>query len=242
MEITRRVVVGAAVVGAVTLGVAACTTADRWVDPVTPPSSTSPAAIGRLQSSAAPGTTHARQHPTRTRPSPATSGALRSTRPPTSSAPRAPVSAGGFVLAVTMQSGVITTNVAPISVSSNEPVDPPHETAEQWNTAAWIEQSTYPSTPAKGTTYVYGHACHHHVCSFTNLKDAQVGDQVRITTTARASTYTVERIGLSPKSASSLPTWASDSTVPDRVVLVTCAYEQGDTSTNNIVVTARLNP
>jgi len=47
---------------------------------------------------------------------------------------------------------------------------------------------------------------------------------------------------LSPKSASSLPTWASDSTVPDRVVLVTCAYEQGDTSTNNIVVTARLNP
>jgi len=146
------------------------------------------------------------------------------------------------VLAVTMQSGVITTNVAPISVSSNEPVDPPHETAEQWNTAAWIEQSTYPSTPAKGTTYVYGHACHHHVCSFTNLKDAQVGDQVRITTTARASTYTVDRIGLSPKSASSLPTWASDSTVPDRVVLVTCAYEQGDTSTNNIVVTARLNP
>jgi hypothetical protein len=65
---------------------------------------------------------------------------------------------------------------------------------------------------------------------------------VRITTTARASTYTVERIGLSPKSASSLPAWASDSTVPDRVVLVTCAYEQGDTSTNNIVVTARLNP
>ena len=141
-----------------------------------------------------------------------------------------------------MQSGVITTNVAPISVSSNEPVDPPHETAEQWNTAAWIEQSTYPSTPANGTTYVYGHACHHHVCPFTNLKDAQLGDQVRITTTARASTYTVDRIGLSPKSASSLPTWASDSTVPDRVVLVTCAYEQGDTSTNNIVVTARLNP
>jgi hypothetical protein len=28
--------------------------------------------------------------------------------------------------------------------------------------------------------------------------------------------------------------------VPDRLVLVTCAYEQGDTSTNNIVVVARL--
>jgi LPXTG-site transpeptidase (sortase) family protein len=140
-----------------------------------------------------------------------------------------------------MGSGTITTNVAPLSVSSNEPVDPPHQTAEQWNTAAWVEQSTYPSTPGKGTTYVYGHACHYHVCPFTSLKNARVGDQVRITTSARASTYTIQRIGLSPKSASSLPSWASDSTVPNRIVLVTCAYEQGDTSTNNIVVVARLN-
>lgn len=140
-----------------------------------------------------------------------------------------------------MGSGTITTDVAPISVASNEPVDPPHETAEQWNTAAWVEQSTYPSTPGKGTSYVYGHACHYHVCPFTNLKDARARDQVRITTATRASTYTIERIGVSPKSAGSLPSWASDSTVPDRIVLVTCAYEQGDTSTNNIVVVARLN-
>jgi LPXTG-site transpeptidase (sortase) family protein len=154
---------------------------------------------------------------------------------------RAPLSSGGFTLVVTMQSGAITTNVAPISVSSNEPVDPPHGSAEQWNTAAWVEQSAYPSTPGKGTSYVYGHACHYHVCPFTNLKDADVGDQVRVTTAARASTYTIERIGRSPKSANSLPSWASDSTVPNRIVLVTCAYEQGDTSTDNIVVVARLN-
>jgi LPXTG-site transpeptidase (sortase) family protein len=154
---------------------------------------------------------------------------------------RAPLSSGGFVLVVTMLSGTITTDVAPISVSSSEPVDPPHQTAEQWNTAAWVEQSTYPSAPSKGTTYVYGHACHYHVCSFTNLKDADVGDQVRVTTAVRASTYTIERIGLSSKSANSLPSWASDSTVPNRIVLVTCAYEQADTSTDNIVVVARLN-
>ncbi len=140
-----------------------------------------------------------------------------------------------------MRSGTITTNVAPISVSSNEPVDPPHQTAEQWNTAAWVQQSTHPSTPDKGTTYVYGHACHYHVCPFTNLKDARAGDRVRVTTAARTPTYTIERIGLSPKSADSLPSWASDSTVRDRIVLVTCAYEHGDTSTDNIVVVARLN-
>ena len=140
-----------------------------------------------------------------------------------------------------MGSNTITANVSSISVSSNQPVDPPHETAQQWNTAVWVKQSTYPSTPGKGTAYVYGHACHYHVCPFTNLRDARTGDQVHVSTSARASTYTIERIGLSPKSASSLPTWAADSTVPDRIVLVTCAYEQGDTSTDNIVVVARLN-
>lgn len=131
--------------------------------------------------------------------------------------------------------------MASISVSSHQPVDPPHETAKQWDTAVWVKESTYPSTPSKGTTYVYGHACHYHVCPFTNLKDAGLGDQVRVTTAARSSTYTIQRIGLSPKSASSLPSWASDSTVPNRIVLVTCAYEQGDTSTDNIVVVAHLN-
>jgi sortase (surface protein transpeptidase) len=72
------------------------------------------------------------------------------------------------------------------------------------------------------------------------LKDARVGDQVCVVTPALTSTYTIERIGLSPKSASSLPSWASDSTVPDRLVLVTCAYEQSDTSTSNVMVVARL--
>jgi sortase (surface protein transpeptidase) len=87
---------------------------------------------------------------------------------------------------------------------------------------------------------VYGHACHHHVCPFTQLKDAAVDDRVRIVTPAGTLTYRIDRIGLSPKSARSLPSWASDSTVRDRVVLVTCAYEEGDISTDNIVVVADL--
>jgi hypothetical protein len=38
-----------------------------------------------------------------------------------------------------------------------------------------------------------------------------------------------------------VPSWASDSTVPNRLVLVTCALEQGDISRDNIVVVARLH-
>jgi LPXTG-site transpeptidase (sortase) family protein len=125
-------------------------------------------------------------------------------------------------------------------VASNEPVDVPHNTAQQWNTAVWVKQSSYPSAASHGTSYVYGHACHHHVCSFTRLKDTSVGDQVTVTTAAATLTYRIARIGLSPKAATSLPSWASDSTVPNRLVLVTCAFEHGDTSRDNIVVVAHL--
>ena len=154
--------------------------------------------------------------------------------------PSASATRGVFSLVVKTRSGEISTRVAAISVASNQPVDPPHATAEQWNTAVWVRQSSYPSASSTGTSYVYGHACHYHVCSFTQLKDVRVGDQVSITTPSQALTYRVRQTGLSPKAASSLPSWASRSTVPDRVVLVTCAFEQGDTSTDNLVVVAQL--
>jgi LPXTG-site transpeptidase (sortase) family protein len=139
-----------------------------------------------------------------------------------------------------MRSGAISATVGSMAVASNQSVDPPHDTAQQWNTPVWIKQSTYPAAPSTGTSYVYGHACHHHVCPFTRLKDAQVGDQVVVTTKSATLTYLITRTGLSPKTATSLPAWASDSTVPNRVVLVTCAFESGDTSTENIVVVAQL--
>jgi LPXTG-site transpeptidase (sortase) family protein len=160
---------------------------------------------------------------------------------PATTTPATPRSAGAvFSLVVTTHSGDISANVASISVASNEPVDPPHNTARQWNTAVWVKQSSYPSAASHGTSYVYGHACHHHVCSFTRLKDASVGDQVTVSTAAATLTYRIARIGLSPKTATSLPSWASDSTVPNRLVLVTCAFEHGDTSRDNIVVVAQL--
>lgn len=147
---------------------------------------------------------------------------------------------GDFSLVVKTDSGVVSANVTSMSVASREPVDAPHKTAEDWNTAVWVKQSTYPSGANDGTSYIYGHACHHHVCAFTKLKNAELGDQVTITTTSGILKYRINRIGLSPKTATSLPSWASDSTVPNRLVLVTCAFERGDTSHDNIVVIAQL--
>jgi LPXTG-site transpeptidase (sortase) family protein len=174
-------------------------------------------------------------HPVTTRKTPS--------RPAQSAAPphqaTLPPADAAFSLVVKTQSGDIAANVDSISVASNEPVDPPHNTAQQWNTAGWVKQSSYPSAASNGTSYVYGHACHHHVCSFTRLKDANLGDQVSVTTASGTLIYRIARIGLSSKAASSLPSWASDSTVPNRLVLVTCAYEQGDTSRENFVVVAQ---
>jgi LPXTG-site transpeptidase (sortase) family protein len=143
------------------------------------------------------------------------------------------------LLLIHSRSADISANVAALSVASGQPVDPPHDTAEEWRTAAWVVEAAYPAVPSSGTTYIYGHACHHHVCSFTELKDSRVGDTMVVTTPAGVLTYRIDRIGTSPKDAASLPGWASDSTVKDRLVLVTCEFEQGDVSTTNLIVSAR---
>ncbi len=167
---------------------------------------------------------------------PGTTGSLSAAAVPPS------VTARGFTLVVHTARGAIPARVARMSVASNEPVDPPHATPEQWDTAVWVVQSAYPSAASGGTTYVYGHACHYHLCPFTNLKNAAVGDLITVSTPLAEFSYRVGRIGLSPKSATALPAWASDSRVPSRLVLVTCEFEQGDTSLNNIVVVANLVP
>lgn len=176
------------------------------------------------------------------------SSSVRSGSPPQASSSRVqrdpvvlpPAPAFSFSLSVTTSSGPISANVGSISVVSNQTVDPPHSTTAEWNTAVWVKQSAYPSAQSTGTSYIYGHACHYHQCPFTRLKDARVGDLVRVTLPTGGLTYQIEQTGLSPKTASALPRWASDSTERNRIVLVTCAFEQGDTSTNNIVVVANL--
>lgn len=132
--------------------------------------------------------------------------------------------------------------VAPLSVASHEVVDPPHATAREWNTAVWIEQAVNPALSRLGTTYIYGHACEFISCAFNRLVHTRVGDIATIAMPGGRLSYRVDRIGLGTKYANSLPRWAADSTVPDRIVLVTCAYNDDGSSTDNLIVAARLIP
>lgn len=140
--------------------------------------------------------------------------------------------------------GDIQAPVAPLSADVHpdgtaEPIDPPHGDAQQWLTAAWIEQSPFPGpTGGGGPSFVYGHACHYHVCSFTRLRDAQVGDLITVTTPSRVLTYRLCATGSSAK-AGNLAVPTCDGAAVN-LVLVTCAYEQGDQSNRNLVVAATL--
>lgn len=134
----------------------------------------------------------------------------------------------------------INVPVTPFSVGSHQLVDPPHNTARQWNTASWIEQATNPAQPSRGSAYLYGHACQFIDCAFNDLVDARVGNIAKIITRDATQTYRVDRIGFGPKTASSLPDWAADITVPNRIVLVTCAYQPDGSSPNNLIVIAHL--
>ena len=159
---------------------------------------------------------------------------------PAATRPSASPKPGNFRLVVKTGHGDIAVPVAPLNVASHELVDPPHETSEQWNTAAWIRQAAYPRVHSTGTTYIYGHACRHRECAFNDLKYAGQGDVVVITTPERTLTYVIDRIGLSSKSANSLPRWASDSTIRDRIIFVTCEIENGKLTPNNLVLSAEL--
>jgi LPXTG-site transpeptidase (sortase) family protein len=218
----------AAVVGAAVLATAACTTA-----------SGADGGSGSPHSVVSPSRTST--HPVKSAaPTAPTAPTTPTTDGPIAGTPEPGIRLGSFSLDIATQSGPISADVEPISVESGETVDPPHSTNKEWKTAAWVQQSTFPTDGDQGTSYVYGHACHYHVCSFTNLKNVRVGDQVTVKAISGHLNYVVSRVGLSPKTAKSLPSWASDSTVANRLVLVTCAFEQGDTSTENIVVVAKL--
>ncbi len=138
--------------------------------------------------------------------------------------------------------GNIRVAVAPLAATVGaggavEPIDPPHGSAQQWDTAAWIEQSAYPDRAARGPSYVYGHACHYHVCPFTRLVDSRVGDAIIVRSGAHRIRYRICSIGVSSKAGNLvLPACAPGIDL----VLVTCQYELGDTSTNNLVVVATM--
>lgn len=71
----------------------------------------------------------------------------------------------------------------------------------------------------------------------------QADDQVVVGTPTGVLVYMVKRVDSSPQDGS-LPAWAIDSTVPNRMIIVTCEREQGQQSTaeatRNIVIEAIL--
>jgi hypothetical protein len=158
--------------------------------------------------------------------------------------PVGPATGGDFKLTVTTAGGDLVAPVAPFTATirrdgTAEPIDPPRGSDQEWLTAAWITQSAWPASPAQGRSYLYGHACRHHDCSFTRLADAGVGDTVTVSTTTQLLSYRICARGLSAKSG--------DLVVPDcgtgssgDLVLVTCEFERGDVSTANLVLTATL--
>jgi LPXTG-site transpeptidase (sortase) family protein len=177
----------------------------------------------------------------------ATAGSSHSTGTPAHRDPKRSSrtsSATPFELKVdTTDDGTISAPIAPLpavmhSDGTAEPVDPPHDTDQQWRTVAWITQSAFPSAPSTGTSFIYGHACHYHICAFTTLNDAGVGNGITVRTANNVLSYRICATGVSPKSSNLVVPHCANG--PADLVLVTCEYEQGDTSTNNFVVAATL--
>jgi hypothetical protein len=120
------------------------------------------------------------------------------------------------------------------------PIDPP-----AWNQAVWVSYRPLvsPADTAHGTSYVYGHACHHHVCSFTNLAEVRPGASVVVTAGQTSTRYTVTTASADfpksgPGSLADRTSGVADRTIAHRIVLITCAYGHGDVSVDNFVVVA----
>lgn len=156
---------------------------------------------------------------------------------------RQPVAAttGTFQLDVISASGALiaTSAVDPMSPPPGMIVEPP-----SYERSVWIEQGAAPASPADGTTYVYGHACQRHVCPFTSLLSASIGDLIGdfvvVTTPAGVLEYQIAERGHSDKASNRLPEFAMDPTIPNRIVLVTCTFEADGSSLQNLVFSATL--
>jgi hypothetical protein len=169
----------------------------------------------------------------------------QSSAPESFQVPTPPSGDRRFTLSLVGEQVTVNAAVAPFRAKQRpdgiyEPVDPP-----QWDTAVWLEQASFPTAPGAGTVYVYGHACHHHICPFTAIQrhgasyTVHDGDRVTVTTATGVLTYQVCAVGSSPKSGN-LQVPDCGTQVAGNLVLVTCEYESGDTSLNNIVVVASL--
>jgi LPXTG-site transpeptidase (sortase) family protein len=106
------------------------------------------------------------------------------------------------------------------------------------NRVVWLTQSTLPASPSPGTTAIYGHACQGITCAFDALVDVEAGDTVILTTGAGVLTYRINALIKYPKSGPG--SLASKRSVPNELMLVTCAYQPDSSSLDNLVATGTL--
>lgn len=164
-------------------------------------------------------------------------------------APAPPATHAGSVLALTITNPdghvVLTTRIGQVDpvreAGGFAPIDPP-----AWNQAVWVRYRPLisPADTDRGTSYVYGHACHHHVCAFTRLARVTEGASIVVRTGGSQARYVVTRTSANfpkegPGSLADRSSGVADRSVGHRLVLITCAYERGDLSLNNFVVIAK---
>jgi hypothetical protein len=135
-----------------------------------------------------------------------------------------------------------------MDVPSYVTVTPPEPEGQDWcDTSVRIQASAYPSSPSTGTTYVYGHACAHHICPFTDVRllpgggySVQPGDQVVEETPTGILTLRVCQVYSSPKDGPFVEPDCGKQTID--LVIIACEYEPGTTYDNgkNVVVAATL--
>lgn len=104
--------------------------------------------------------------------------------------------------------------------------------------AVWLAQSAEPGRASPGATVLYGHACRGLKCVFDELVHVTVGEAIELDTDAGTFTYEVTRLLDLPKTGPA--SLASQASVPNELLLVTCAYKADATSPDNLVVVARL--
>lgn len=124
------------------------------------------------------------------------------------------------------------------------PIDPP-----AWGQPVWVRYRPLvpPDDTVHGTSYVYGHACHHHVCAFTQLHRVRAGATVLVKAGSQTTRYVVTRTSADfpktgPHSLAHRTSGVANRGMRNRLVLITCAYESGDVSLNNFIVVAVRQP
>ncbi len=169
------------------------------------------------------------------------------------------------IVLTTRQVGTLSAVVSPMTVSADAAiVNPPEPAGCPWagpgdvenhgdvpagcdwsDTSIWVRNASFPTSPAKGITYVYGHACRSHICPFSAVQETpgggytvQPGDVAVITTSAATLTYRVCAVASSPKHGGPAVQPSCPSTVD--LDIITCGYGPNDVSTKNIVIAATL--